>query len=168
MANNNIVEFTISNLNLRIDKLYGVVGYNENKLMFAKRDGNDALVAELNEKLEKQNATINGYENALKKLNNQGSLTDEDIDFIVKSLNVRKNNLAKRVEECSHAIKQHTRALQTKEPMVVGHTPIGSVTMEHYDDVSMSVIEKATARLERINSTIEKCNRGIAIFGALK
>ena len=166
--NNNIVEFTIKNLNLRIDKLCDVITYNEAKLKNAKRDNNTSLIKEVGEVLDRCNKTIDGYENALKKLNNNGVLTDTDIEYIVKSLTVRKNKLVKRVEDCNSVIVMHERALKTKEDMVVGNTAIGNITMKHYDDVAISVIEKSKARLKTINTTLDNCNRALAIFKALK
>lgn len=166
--NNNIIEFTIKNLNLRIDKMCDVIGYNEAKLKTANRNGDTALAKEITAKLVELNATVDGYESALRKMQNQDTLTDSDIDYILKSLKVRMKKLNSRVEEVSNTIKTHKKALKTKQDIVIANTGIGSLTMKHYDDVSINIIDKSETRLKRINASLENCKRAIAIFSALK
>jgi chromosome segregation ATPase len=165
----NIIEFTIKNLDLRIERATQALSMNEMSLTFAKRDKNAGKIAEHTEKIKTLKKNITGYNKAKDKLQSNAKITKSNADYIIKGLNIRQKRLNENLEMCQNAIRTEKRALETKQDTTMSIGGGLGVTIKHYDDVSISIIEKSEERVAKITNSLKLCENALGFFnGYLK
>jgi hypothetical protein len=162
----NIIEFTIKNLDLRIERATQSLSYNEMSLTFAKRDKDTDKIAEYTERIKTLKKNITGYNKAKDKLQSNDKITKSNAEYIVKGLNIRNKRLNENLVMCNDVIKREKRALETKQDTVVNIGGGLGATIKHYDDVSISIIEKTEARVSKITNSLNLCENALSFFNS--
>lgn len=157
----NVIEFTIKNLDLRINKAEMSLQWNTLSL---KNSSKSDKLDEIKENIKKSKKNIKGYKSAQDCLRNNGNITKSKAEYIMKGLKIRKKILNENLEHCTKTIAHEERALITKEDTVTYSGGIG-IAMKHYDDVSISVIKGCKERVAKISNSLQLCESAIEFFG---
>lgn len=155
-----VIDFTIKNLDLRIRK--ASMSLEWNKLSLNNSSKQDQ-VEEIKETIKKLEKNLKEYKLAKITLESNGKITPTNAEYIMKSLKIRNKILKENLEHCNNTMIYEKRALITKEDYRI-ETPIGGVTMVHYDDVSESIIATCEKRVVKITKSLELCDKSMKFF----
>lgn len=155
------IDFTIKNLDLRIRKVSINLEWNN---MCLTNSSKQDQIPEIKATIAKLGETLRGYKLAKITLESNGEITPEIAKYIIKSLKTRNRILNENLQFCNDTIAHEKRALITKEGSRM-ETPIGGVTMVHYDDVSKSIIASCEKRVKKITNSLELCDKALKFFG---
>jgi len=160
----NFIEFTIKNLDLRTEKATQALEGTKFRLKYAIRDNNKAEILEYSERIENLQNNIVGYAKAKLKLQSNSIVTSEDAKYIIKGLDIRSKRLKENLEMCQNAINREQKALITKQDTVMDIGGGLGVSIKHYDDVSIKIIEECEQRVEKITKSLGHCEVATKFF----